>query len=338
MRRKNNSVLILITMILLPVGACHRDEKAQQKIMDLKKGKSASDYTVRLAEMSYLTDKKPDRTFSAGLIRDLIREEYFSEARYAIDHLLKVYGPDANLYYLEAVCYRNQHEFIPASDEIQKALTLESGNGTYRNEKENILEAKKRWMSLDSLDTMISKDKYNYTLKLQRAEQLFGMREFEAAVYDADTVLNADSANLEARFVRGTSFLLDKKFDQALDDFKILASHTEAKDHKQYIYYYKAAQNIKQNADLIERNPSLPEAYINMARALSEISEFSTAISILDKGLQVIPDNNGLSYAKLLVFLQSGNRNSARDIMYSLEAKGFRVDAAVKKTLQIDGR
>ncbi len=122
MRRKNNSVLILISLILLPLAACHSDEKAQQIIMDLKKGKSASDYTVRLAEMSYLTDKKPDRTFSAGLIRDLINAEYFSEARYAIDHLLDVYGPDANLYYLEAVCYRNQHEYTLASDIIQKAL------------------------------------------------------------------------------------------------------------------------------------------------------------------------------------------------------------------------
>ncbi len=193
-------------------------------------------------------------------------------------------------------------------------------------------------MSLDSLDTMISKDKYNYTLKLQRAEQLFGMREFEAAVYDADTVLNADSLNRQARFVRGMAYLLDKNFDQAISDFKLLSSYKTDPEGKKYHFYYKLAENIKQNADLIEKNPSSPQPYINMARLLSEISEFSMALSVLDGGIRLNPDDQKLSYAKLLVCLQSGDRNSARDIMYSLEAKGFRVDAAVKKALQEGGR
>ena len=81
---------------------------------------------------------------------------------------------------------------------------------------------------------LIYKDKYNYELKRQRSEKLLGMREFDAAIYDADTVLRADSTNLQARFVRGVSYLLDKKFDQAIPDFKILASQTGAQDDETY--------------------------------------------------------------------------------------------------------
>ena len=120
--------------------------------MDLKNNKTTSAYTVRLAEMSYLTGKRPEKAFSFTLIRELITERYFSEARYAIDHLLKTYGPDAGLYYLEAVCYRNQHEYTLAGDEIQKALDLENQNSTYQAELQNIRDEKTRWMTVDSLN------------------------------------------------------------------------------------------------------------------------------------------------------------------------------------------
>ncbi len=330
---KNKSIYLLF-LLLLPVTACNRDQKSREKITELRNGKNAADYAVRLGEMSYLTGKKPDRNFSMPLLNDLISEGYFTEARYAIDHLTRIYGPDADLFYLEAVCFRNQHEYILAEGAIGKALGIDNTNTTYRTEEQNIADEAVRWASIDSLNQRILADCYDYASITRRAEKLLGMRQFDAAVFDADTVLHADSSNLEARFVRGMAHLLDKNFDKALPDFQFLAaSPSSPQDTKQYTSYYQAAQTLRQNAGLIEKNPSDTDPYIAMARIFTGLSEFTSALSYLDQGLRINPSSNALTYAKLLVYLQSGNKVAARDIMYGLEAKGFKVDAKVKKML-----
>ena len=98
--------------------------------------------------------------------------------------------------------------------------------------------------------------------------------------------------------------------------------------------YYNIALNLKENAGEAEKNPTSPAPYINMARALSRISEFATALTVLESGLEHIPGNTGLLYAKLLVYLQNGDKTSAKDLMYKLEAGGFKVDAKIKQALQ----
>jgi len=319
---------------MLLASGCHNDEKSRLKLESMKNDPQATKYAIRLAEMSYLTGRKPDKTYAYTLIRNFIKDGYFTEARYAIDHLVDLYGPDADMYYLEAVCFRNQHEYKQALTFIGEALKLENSNGLFEMEKSNIVEEQRKWNEIDSLNTLVGKHESNYGLRLERSQKLLGMREFEAAIFDADTVLRADSTNLQARFVKGISFLLDGKYDKALPEFEILVARTTAPDYEDYTFYYGIAQRLVDNADQLKKNPLSPAPYINVARALARISEYTNALITLDKGLSKIPDNNNLLYAKALVFLQKGDKNAARDLVYILEGKGVNVDPAVKKAVE----
>ncbi len=304
-----------------------------EKVLEVKNDPASTDYMIRLAEMSYLTGEKPGPDFSVSLIRDIILERYFEEAGYAIDHLLDLYGPDATLYYLRSVCLRNEHEYSRAGQMIGKAIKLEGNNEIYKTEDQNVKDEARKWAAIDSLNRLIRDDRYDYGLKLERAKRLLAIREFDAAIYDADTVLRADSSRSEARFVKGISLLLSKRYDLALPEFRILAGLSQSPDEKSYTFYYQIAETLDNNSGLIDKNPSDPAPYINSAKALARISESSEAISLLDKGLEHNPDNNNLMYAKILVYLQSGNKQAARNMMDALRAKGFNVDPAVRKAL-----
>ncbi len=339
MIKKINFRLVLITILgLLLVVSCRHDEKAKQHLREMKKDPAVSAYELRLAEMSYITGESPDKVFSVGIIKDFIQQQYFTEARYASDHLLGVYGPDPDLYYLKAVCYRNQHEYVLAEKMIRLAVDAKPGDELYMKEDQNVREENKRWQSLDSLNVFLRSDSHNSDLKMKRAGMLLEMREFEAAIYDADSVLRVDSANLNARFIRAIAYLLDKKFEEAQTDFDLLRTHTGSPDYKQYQFYSDLTKSLKKNADLIIASPSATASYVSMARSMAAISEFTTALSILENGLENNPGNRNLRYAKLLIYLQSGNTAEARNLMYSLEGEGVKIDDAVKRALSDKGK
>jgi tetratricopeptide (TPR) repeat protein len=164
---------------------------------------------------------------------------------------------------------------------------------------------------------------------LTRAEYLMRIGENYAAIFDANQIIKIDSTHEDARYIRAMSYFYESDYDKSIEDLTYLVNSANPKMKAFYLNYLESVRNIKENSEKLLTD-NQPEFYINIAKALSRIKEFDSAIKILNDGLAKNRNNTRLIYAKLLVYLEMGDLNAARELVEVLKSAGVEVDEKVR--------
>ncbi len=134
----------------------------------------------------------------------------------------------------------------------------------------------------------------------------------------------------EALFLKGLDCLQREQFDSAL----YFISETQGMEKQvQYQRYVEQITKVVAGEKLIASDPSDFRGYMQKSQGLSGVNLFDLAQKALDSGLEVNPDNLNLILAKALVWVQAGDRETARQYLWEQEQRGISIDPAIKQQI-----
>ncbi len=74
--------------------------------------------------------------------------------------------------------------------------------------------------------------------------------------------------------------------------------------------------------------------YFLMTGYFSRLSLYAEAEELIEKGLRKFPDDLNLSYARLLIYIESEQKEKARRVSEQLKKAGVSIPAEIKKYLE----
>jgi len=329
--------ICLAAIPLVALSACNGEEQFLERINQVGPDTERTDlYKARLAASTYIMKDLGSVEISKELIGKLIEMQSFPEARYCIEHLLNKAGEDPDLYYLRAVCYRNEHQYALAEVAIQQAMRIDGSDKRFIAESENIRDEQMRFEVIRSMTQQLVESPADPGLLLERAEAFLGLRMFAEAEFDALKVFTEDSARNDARYLLGLSALLQAEYQEAETIFGDLVNKSETgKEAEKYEQMRSSASVLSAANRRMSEQPDDISPYIDAARELSLLGEFQRAHRVIDRGLQHQENHPNLLHARLFLYLQQGDMARARETAQYIESIGLKVDPQLRSLIQV---
>ncbi len=325
MKLKSNRLFFLLMLCVILIYSCGPDPV--QRIQTLEKSEKAGSFPLRMAYMDYIFRVHKDMDQSLKYCRLLIESSYFTEARYGLNHISEVFGPDSEIDYLMAVCFRNQLQFDSAKYYINEALSKNMESSVYQQEKMNILEDQDIWLEIERVNKKLVNTDDNHSALVKRAELLTRAGWPEAALFDIDVVYSQDSLFEPALIQAGYTHLFLTEFDQSLDYFRKVHNLTQDRNIEEIL---NEISGIQSASIKISEGDTEAANYISVARSLSILGFYEPSISYLDKGLTEGGDPFRLLYAKLLLHIEWGDMEAAREVYIRIRTAGYEVDEKIE--------
>lgn len=315
-------LLILFAILLYGCGP-----GPDQRIQDLEGRENAGSFPLRMAYMDYIFRNHKDKDQSVEYCRRLVESSYFTEARYGLSHIREVFGPDPEFDYLTAVCFRNQLQFDSAVYYIEAALDKNAESALYQEEKMNILEDQDIWMEIERVNKKLVNTDEELLTRVKRAELLTRAGWPEAALFDINEVYAQDSLFEPVLIQAGYTHLFMTEFEKSLDFFRKAYNLTQEGSIEEIV---DEISRIQSATEKIAEGDSDAVNYISVARSLSKLGFYEPSINYLDKGLNEGSDPFRLLYAKLLLHIEWGDMETAREVYIRMRTSGYEVDKKVE--------
>lgn len=161
-------------------------------------------------------------------------------------------------------------------------------------------------LALATLDEALRRAPAMRTVALNRGKVLLKLKRDKDARDAFDTVISADSTNMEARFYRGSIALYHGQLDVAKEDFEVLKSKapnsSETAQALSSLYlltgeYRKAIPYFQRLIDTEESS----EYYAGLASCQLSLGNLSEASEVLAKGISKFPDDAELYYYRAML-------------------------------------
>ena len=130
--------------------------------------------------------------------------------------------------------------------------------------------------------------------------------------------------------VRTETMIVEEQYDSALF-YMNLVLQIEKKD--EYETYMAGIGKVLDAEKLIAANPGSYAGYLQKSQGLASMKKFNAAQLTLNAGLEKNPDNLNLVLAKALVWVQSGQPETASQYIEELEKLGMTIDPALKQQI-----
>lgn len=325
---------IYVILIFLVMAGCGTAERSLELLSQLDPEDELEGYRLKLGYSALVMNDITDFEQGKMVVGRLVELGAWDEARYCARHLLEANGPDAGLHYQVAVCLGSQLHFRKALEEINHAIALGAGLHKYREEQERLTGLLGTWQKIDSLSDLLVRsqepDIYN-----ERARLLISMRRFQSARDDLNTVLDKEEDNIEAIYLKGILLFNSYDYAGAAEIFNQLSRVELSSGQEKLIGFYKASASKLNLLDgKLKNEPASPEVYLDFSRELSQIGDYNRALHMINRGLESAPEDPRLLQASILVYIQQGNVDSAREAALFLESLGYKTDPQLKQLLK----
>ncbi len=323
----------LLTLLFLVLAGCGSADRSLELLSELDPADEIEGYRLKLGYSALVMGDMTDASQGKMIVERLVELTAWDEARYCAGHLLEANGQDATLHYLTAVCLQNQFQLKRAQEEINRAVALDAGNKKYQQEKARIASLLGIWQQIDSITDLLagSADMAHYNA---RARLLVSMRRFQSANNDLNKSLAADAQNAEAIYLKGMALLYSHEYGGAVDQFNQLSQmELPAEQEKLYAKYEEAAVKLSSLDERLRSDPGETTVYLDFSRELSLIGDFGRALHMIESGLGISPDDPRLIQARILVYVQQGEMEKARQAIHYLESLGYQADPQLKELL-----
>jgi tetratricopeptide (TPR) repeat protein len=226
-------------------------------------------------------------------------------ARKIIEDLITQYPSDGVLYINRAILYAQTGNIDACIADIDKAVELTEDNYNVFLKRANIFESlndlenseKENLKALDVLTRLLEKNPYNIEVIFERAALYQKIKKIDKAVSDYNKVLEIIPDNY-----RALKSIIQIKFP--LKDWEpILRNYTILRNNYEYE----------------------PEFYINPAIVHIQMNEKNKALSLLNEGLKISPQNTDLLLNRGMLYLDLKNQekglNDLKLLMKTLTKK-----------------
>ncbi len=324
--------LCFILLVGSLLASCNSDKAHQERIAGVEEEYGTNSYEASFVYMGYLMNRGKDLEYSLKLVNKLISNKRFTEARYALSRLSEAFL-DYRLYYLKAVCYRNEIQFEEAEVNIRKAMKI-SQNEILNDELENIKEDFESWKRVEKIERQIKEAGLDTELRIRRAEALIHAGYTLAAFLDLDTLISRGTQQDEAYYlkIRANTYLKEyQEADSILHLWREIVSDKWLAQLDKLSYSLKGIREVQPK---ISSGQASPGDYLLMARYLTSLSDYVEAERLILQGLIRYPEDLSLSYALLLVYTESEQNENARKISLELKEIGVKIPAEIEKYLE----
>ena len=137
----------------------------------------------------------------------------------------------------------------------------------------------------------------------------------------SDLLLSAESLIVQKHYTASDSALYFMTFAKSLENLE------------EYGQYKDWIEKVLGGEDIIATHPTSFAGYIQKSKGLASMSLFDAAQRTLTRGLEKIPDNTNLILAKALVWVQAGQKETARQYLKELEQRGMTIDPSLKQQI-----
>jgi len=326
-----NSFFIRLLVITLFISSCNSENPYIKEIEEAETAYGLDNHKSHLAYMTYIMRDGRDLDYSLELVDKLITARQFPEARYALDKLA-MENKDYRIFYLKAVCYRNEYQYDNALLEIQKARNLSSDNIVER-EFGYIREEQEVWQRIEALNDSI-KDSDRPELKFRRAGLFVSMDYIEAAYLDLDSLIRNGKLVNECYDLRIRTAIL-------VQDYKLADSLTGLWDRVADEKWAEKSGKLKENLDKLigfMQKADSPQAgpvdFINTGRQLILMKQFESSREWLENGIARFPDAVNLKIALLLNYIESGDIKQGIDYSRALQQQGIAIPPQILTLLE----
>lgn len=281
--------------------------------MDRAREEESDPYSKVYVYAAYLsTSKEVEVEEAIPLINEMISYGYPMEARYSINNLMNHGIRSWDLLALRGLCYLNEHHPELARIDLENAL-----NGDPGNRKIEVL--------LDQAEGGRDKEQILKGM-LDEAMVQVSEKEFNAADSMLSVVLIMDPMSDQALFTKALIRIASEKYDSALYYLSFANSIEKSEVYQEYI---NRMERAVEGGNQIRTQPDSFRGYLIQSEALSGIGQYDQAQEVLDRGLARQPDHLNLILAKALVWVQSGERETARQYLREQQERGVPIDPEV---------
>ncbi|MEX1239995.1 MAG: hypothetical protein WEB30_09760 [Cyclobacteriaceae bacterium] len=175
--------LITLFLILFVFG-CNPEKKSRSKIEALEHVGESQKYALGVACMEYISQHGNNLPWSKILVRKLIAAGFYPEAIYGVELLLKKFPGEPELLLLRSTAYRNLHQYGLAMEDLQHGLKLQPGNDNLSQEVTALNNEHELWKEIERLNQSLRGSPDSFPILLNRAEDFFKMRQYDAVLYD----------------------------------------------------------------------------------------------------------------------------------------------------------
>lgn len=304
-----------LILIALFITSCRPgQQKIEKRFSEL--GRNSEDkYPVVYAYASYLASvSRIEAEFAISLINDMLAWGYPTEARYAIDNLMRNGIGSPDLLALRGICYRQ---------ELQPGLALSDFEEAYRRDPDN-----PKIRSLLTEARMTGEGAPDPDALLEHGKTLFQSGNLPPAEEAFRKVLAADQLNHEALHYMGLIRLQREQYDSARYYMEFARSSEKLPLYDRYI---EQLGLVLEGEEWIRSQPAGFRGYLRKSQGLAGLGLFSAAQEVLDRGLERNPDHVNLILAKALTWVQAGEKETAALYLEEQERRGIGFDPSVRK-------
>ncbi|MCT4665677.1 MAG: tetratricopeptide repeat protein [Flavobacteriales bacterium] len=237
----------------------------------------------------------------------------------SLNTLIKQQPNESFHYFSRAKAYLTKNNYVPAIEDIKKALSIDSTNISYHLEYGNMLmlvnktrEAKEIWEKCAELEGDHS------SCKLKLAELYLFVQDYKQAVTFANDVLREDATKDLAYFYKGISYAEMGDTTKALQNYQQALEHNpeniQILDALATLYAHKNNLLAIDYYRLIQKKrPNQSKAYFDEAYFHHQRQDWQKAISLYEKTLQINQNQKGVYYNLGYVYFMVGNNEIAID-------------------------
>ena len=307
------STWFLLGCLAFGILSCQPGEKRLQRELDRARSPEMDPYAKVYAYAAYLSTAKEVAPEEAiGMINEMIASGYPMEARYSINNLMDRGISSYDLLALRGLCYLHEAHPELARRDLQEALQGDPGN----RKIELLLDqaeggTNREWMLQRMWDTSMER---------------FSAGDVPAADSILSTILETDPLYHRALFSKGLIRIRTAAYDSAFYYLSFAGSIEESEEYGRYI---ALTGRLLEGDSLTRSNPDSFRGYLIQSEALAGMGFHEQAHRVLDEGLGHQPDHLNLILAKALVWVQSGETETARQYLREQQERGIAIDPRV---------
>lgn len=313
--------------------SCNSPDKYIAMLENLDPADDIGNYQLRLGYSSLVMSNTLSYDEGISAVKKLIELNSYTEARYCLDFIASASGDNAEIQFLRAVCYRNEYQYSKAAIAIAEAIKSDSNILKYKEEQMKIDLESAIWNKIETLDTLAGAA--NPAVLTERAELFIELGQYLPAVYDLKMSIAMDSTAYKQRYLLGRVNLLLSEYREAASVFTSLAElPLSDEEKKSTMMYADAAESLSEFSESILDDPGNIQQYISISRQLSLMGENLSALKIIDKGLTVNKNDLRLLQARVIVLIQLGELQQAKQVALLIESMGYAIDSQLKELLK----
>lgn len=247
----------------------------------------------------------------------LLQKNELTAAEMLLSELLRKGVADENTYFLLGTAAIFDNNLKKAKHWLTKGISINPKSIKLLLLKANILMSSRHFSETETLLKQIVKiqptKKKQILIKSLLAQARLMKGDFKGAKVAIDEILSLDNRNADAHYIKGKLFLLDRNYNAAVEEFKIVIAHTpgfEAAHQSLAQAYYqkreaeKALIVLKKALEYLPFSKSLRQA---LAKTYTDRKEFRSAETQLRYLTQYWP-MDAMSYIKLGDFFMATNQ------------------------------